>query len=131
MKEMTIEQIQSDYDAGYYTAKYPHNKKYDVNHVIDEDKSVRWNKEEVTRLNLIRSESVNVYRNKKHELTGNMINDIVEYIKTWHNLLEYQARIIVERLYTEHHSDMNCFFNSIDEECEYIISIMHPIVECK
>ena len=82
----------------------PKNPKYKVGTIIDEDKSVRWNKEEIERLNYIHIEEVKELNRKKNLLLANVENAIKEYIIEETKVSNKKAEKIYRYIYEEYHS---------------------------
>ena len=79
-------------------------RKYKVGEVIDEEKSVRWNREEVERLNKLHEDEVKALNTKKNLLYTTLIKAIKEYIMKNTDVSEPQATKIWEYLYSHYHA---------------------------
>ena len=82
----------------------PKNPKYKVGTIIDEDKSVRWNREEIERLNDIHTEEVKKLNRKKNLLLANIEDAIEKYIIEETKVSKKRAEKIYKYLYEEYHS---------------------------
>lgn len=82
----------------------PKNPKYKVGTIIDEDKSVRWNREEIERLNDIHTEEVKELNRKKNLLLANIEDAIEKYIIEETKVSKKRAEKIYKYLYEEYHS---------------------------
>lgn len=82
----------------------PKNPKYKVGTIFDEDKSVRWNREEIERLNGIHTEEVKELNRKKNLLLANVEDAIEKYIIEETKVSKKRAEKIYRYLYEEYHS---------------------------
>lgn len=82
----------------------PKSPKYKIGHVINEDKSVKWNREEVERLNKKHKDEVKELNRQKNLLYTNLVNSIEEYIISETNVDKAKAEKIYNYLYMEYHS---------------------------
>lgn len=80
----------------------PKNPKYKVGHVINENKSVKWNREEVERLNKKHEDEVKELNRQKNLLHTNLVNSIKEYIISETNVSKERAEKIYNYLYQEY-----------------------------
>lgn len=82
----------------------PKNPKYKIGSVIDEEKSVRWNREEIERLNNIHIEEAEELNRKKTLLRINFENAVIDYIISETKVSKDKAEKIYNYIYTEYHS---------------------------
>lgn len=82
----------------------PQSRKYKLGTIFDEDKSVKWNKAEVERLNKIHDDEVKELNRRKNELYINLVNAIKMYIIQETNVSEKQAEKIYNYLCNEYHA---------------------------
>ena len=82
-------------------SKYP---KYLPNSVIDEDKSVKWNNEEIQKRNDVREQKRKELRNLESDIHKVYEKAIVESLATDYRISYDEARLIYDFSYTEHHS---------------------------
>lgn len=82
----------------------PKNKKYKIGEVIDEDKSVRWNREEVEKRNRLREEEVKRLNTEKNRLFIKWIDAVYIYIMQETKVKKEKAKDIYNYLYTEYHN---------------------------
>lgn len=82
----------------------PKSYKYKAGTVLDEDKSVKWNREEVERLNKIYDDEVKELNRQKNELYIGLVNAIKMYIIQETNVSKKQADKIYNYLCNEYHS---------------------------
>lgn len=82
----------------------PKSLKYKVGTIFDEEKSVKWNKEEVERLNKKHEDEVKELNREKNLLYVNLVNSIKKYIISETKVSEARADKIYNYLYAEYHS---------------------------
>lgn len=90
--------------------------KYHDNEVIDEDKSVRWNREEVAK----RNEAYNAEKTRLMQECDKAWSDVTElyikYIAQETNMTEAKARIVYSYLYARyHHSSLSTMHDEIED----------------
>lgn len=73
-------------------------------YIADEEKSVRWNREEVTRRNNSRKGKIASYKAKISKCETDIAEKIQEYIKASYNFGSTTAKIIYDAAYEEGHS---------------------------
>lgn len=101
---MTIETL---YNMAEQYTKFsckPKSNKYKIGTVLDEDKSVKWNREEVERLNKIHDDEVKELNRHKNELYVGLVKAIKMYIIQETNVSEKQADKIYNYLCNTYHS---------------------------
>ena len=111
---MDIEEIRTKYYNGDY--KYIANipVKVSLNHVFDEELSVKRNRELVEEHNAKVDAMLKDKRAKQQELTALLANDVVTYIVDTYELSIRQARAIESFTYQEKHACMSDYFSYID-----------------
>ena len=77
---ITLEKLYDMADKYIHFSCKPSSQKYKVGTVFDEDKSVKWNREEVERLNKKHEDEVKELNRKKSALYNDLVNSIQEYI---------------------------------------------------
>ena len=82
----------------------PKSSKYKIGTVLDEDMSVKWNREEVERLNKIHDDEVKELNRQKNELYINLRRTIDTYIIQEIGVDEKRADKIFDYLCNEYHS---------------------------
>lgn len=75
-----IEDILAEMQQQQEMSCVPDMPKYRENDVIDEDKSVRWNREQVAARNQARVEAVKELNRKKNEWRDRLVNEMAEAI---------------------------------------------------
>lgn len=82
--------------------KFP---KYKPNDIIDEDKSVKWNREEVIRRIAARDDEVKRLNQYKIHICNLYEEGLVKKLAKRHNLTIAKSKIIWEAAYRENHSN--------------------------
>lgn len=82
---------------------YPERRGYREDHVFDENKSVKWNKEEVVRQNEKIKAQMDAYNKSKSEAQQEFKNDVESYILNNHNIKDNKD--IAEEIYNKAYSD--------------------------
>ena len=82
----------------------PKSRKYKFGTIFDEDKSVKWNKAEVERLNKIHDDEAKELNKRKSELYISLVGAIKMYIIQKTNVSEKQAEKIYNYLCNEYHA---------------------------
>ena len=82
----------------------PKNRKYKTGDIFDEDKSVRWNREEVERRNKLHEEEVKRLNTEKNQLFIKWIDAVYDYIIQETGVKKGKAKNIYNYLYEEYHS---------------------------
>lgn len=101
----SYEDIVRLHKEGVFTAEYVPVSRYRENHVFDEDKSVKWNKEEAIRQNEANEVTVKEYHKKKDFLYNEMKELFIKVTMSDYNLTHEQARLIYERAWRDGHSE--------------------------
>ena len=93
----------------------PSFSKYREGYVIDEDKSVKWNREEVEKHNIRYQEEVKRLNNEKNKLYTELVSTIKEYIIEETNVKKTRAEKIYNYLYEEHSGNILEMLDYIDD----------------
>ena len=94
--------------------------------VIDEEKSVRWNREQVEKSQENYQNEVKRLRKEQNRLYTELKKDVLKYIEEEmeHPVTERQKELIYSTAYEYGHSSSYEFFNKVDEICEFCDSFM-------
>ena len=116
---LDINAIQYKYDNGGYTCDITIPTKVPVDHVFDEDLSVRHNRKLATEHNA----SVDRMRKEKRELQQKLDEqltaDVVTYLTESYGFSERHAKVIETFVYQEHHDCMSDYFSHIDAYADF------------
>lgn len=100
----------------------PTLKKYKTGDIIDEEKSVRWNKEEVERLKKDYIDECNRLSKEKNELLSKNNVRLYKFIKSIYKLNDVQVKQLKE--YIER-TKRNSNIEYIDDEVDLYINLFH------
>ncbi|AEO93538.1 gp279 [Bacillus phage G] len=119
---MSLQSVLEDYRNDKYknTMPSPYDlQRYSANHVFDEDKSVKWNKEQVVLKNKERTDKREEYRKESNRLENQLREDISNAIAEEYGFNKEQADIILGYAYERHHSSGYYeVINSLGELCD-------------
>lgn len=121
---MHIDEIRSKYSDGGYTYKTTIPDKVRLDHVFDEDLSVKRNRE------LAQEHNDNVdrlWRDKiriQSEFDKQLTYDVVVYIMTYYGLTEEQAKTVENFVYQHYHSSMYDYFCYIDTLADFAFMLL-------
>lgn len=101
---ITIEELFDMAKEYYNLSCKPKSCKYKDGTIFDEDKSVKWNREEAERLNKIHDDEIKSLNAQKNKLLVNFIHNVRTYIIQETNVTETQANKIYNYLCNEYHS---------------------------
>ena len=100
----------------------PTYKKYKEGTIFDEDKSVKWNREEVAKRNLLYDDEVKNLNRQKNQMYTELINLIKRYITQETKVSDKQATKIWNYVYEEYHSyGLTECINHLDDLLELFI----------
>ena len=91
-------------------------------HIFDENKTVKWNREEVERVNNEYQEEVARLNRVKNEAYQDAIKDIIHYIMQETDLSESKADVFWNYVYSKYHSGYE-LFDRLDEIIEFYNSV--------
>lgn len=119
---MTLEQL---YDMAEIYTKFsckPSLRKYRIGDVIDEDKSVKWNREEVDRRNVAYAEELNNLNKQKNALLNEWVAAVKTYIMEEAKVKQTKADKIYNYLYTQYHAwGLSEVLDHLDELLELFV----------
>lgn len=123
MSYKDIEDIRRDFHNNVYAPKktMPSVKKVKEGFIFDEEKSVKWNREEVERINKQYEEESKAITREWAEKSKQLRDDVVAYIMgTCGSITPKVAEIIEAFVYAEKHSYMDDYFNWIDDIADMV-----------
>ena len=123
MEKPFIEDVRKLYEDGHYKNKkeYPSRPFFKEGHIFDEEKYVRWNKEERLRRIEEWEQKMKEYQEEQAHLDKLLENDVVRAIINEYGFNEKQALEIYHYAYNDYnekHSHMNDVLYYIDEICD-------------
>lgn len=104
MKINSIQELNEAIRNNAYQVEYVKPKYLKENAVIDEDKSVKWNREEVKRLNAEMKAKVEQNRKDRRDMESKQIDDIIRVYANDSGYTEEQIGKIFNYAYSESHS---------------------------
>ncbi len=104
----------------------PSFKKLEIGTIIDEDKSVKWNREEVERINKDYDEEVTRLRNQKQSAINEVEKQIYEFIAECTGLPVEKAPKVWSMVYADHHSGgLYEIFGALEEMCDFLYELLN------
>lgn len=105
-------------------------QKYGKNDIIDEEQSVRWNREEAERRNDAYNKELKRLTQEKQQAVDTVMNEIykniIEYVEFSGDDAERKARMIWSKVYEDHHSGGSYeIFSYIEDECSFAYGLLH------
>lgn len=123
---MDINEIRAKYNNGEYTYKADIPNKLPIDHVFDEELSVKRNRELVKEHNE-KILQMRLDKNKKQrDLDKCFTYEVVTYIMENYGLTESQAKTVENFVYREYHSFMSDYFSYIDTFAEFASDLVSP-----
>ena len=106
----------------YNKYKIPRRTQYSENHVFDDEKSVRWNREEVARQNRLIKDEVAIAIMQRADALNRLDEAVVKYIMGDTNLNEKIAKKVIEAAKTDHEDN---WWDYIDDIAYYTESVIN------
>lgn len=126
---MEINKIRSKYNNGDYTLSKDYAKemfsRVPLNHVFDENLSVKRNRELVIEHNQRVSQLQKERQEKQAELSRQLSEDVVNYIIENYSLTKTQAQKVESYVYQEKHAFMCDYFAYIDTFADFAEDLVH------
>lgn len=113
------------FDTAFNMSTTPKERTYSENYIFDEEKSVKWNKEEVIRRNEeIRNER-NTLQTNRYKAINDAEIEIIEYLcKNYPNINKNVIKKIYTKIYNESFRDRFEYnIQYVIDECEEFLSI--------
>ena len=116
-KQDNLQKVSQDYSraCGMSCTPGPRFRKVKKGEILDEEKSVRWNREESERLNNEYLEEVKRLNREKNAAITSATNRAIHLIAAETGLSEEKAKIFWDFVYDKHHSCIDDLFNAVDE----------------
>ena len=106
----------------YNKYKIPRRTQYSENHVFDDEKSVRWNREEVARQNQLIKDEVAIAIMQRADALNRLDEAVVKYIMGDTNLNEKIAKKVIEAAKTDHEDNWWDYIDDIAYYTENVIN---------
>ena len=119
------EKIIKQYDEARNMPTRPAEKTYSANHIFDEDKSVKWNREEVIRRN------EQIKNDRESLITARYLaimkaeDNIVDYLSESHPLISKEkVRKLYDKIHSKFYRDyFNCTIDYVIDMCEEYLDL--------
>ena len=121
-KSKELKEILLERNSINYKQRQPPLKKYKTGDIIDEEKSVRWNKEEVERLKKVYIDECNRLSKEKNELLSKNNVRLYNFIKSIYKLNDSQIKQLKEYIEQIKKNSSICY---IDDEVNLYINLFH------
>lgn len=116
----TIKESESTYNRYNVECKRP-DRTFSNDYIIDEEKSVKWNREQVAAHNKAIKETWKEYREARNKGWYNFRNDLKEAICNEHGFSDDQAACIIGRCYDGNMIDVA---NKAFEICDFLTDFL-------
>lgn len=100
----TIEQVKEAVFNGEFDWHVTVPRKLSANHIIDENQSVKWNREQVEAHNENVTQVQKETRQKRNELHNKMMSEIAEAVANEENMTVNQANVLLNEAWDRGHS---------------------------
>lgn len=120
----TIEDIQKAQEAGAYIIPSPEKLTVPKDRVIDENQSVKWNREECRRREEANHSNVTNWRKESGEKGALMRQEVAEAIASEYGLSPKVALTVESFVWEEHHSSLSDYFNQFSKYCQLATDIL-------
>ena len=115
-----IEDSRTSYNRYNVEAKRP-EVKWLHDHIVDENQSVKWNREQVATHNKEVDRAIKKYHNDLQAGYNNFLTDLKQAIQNDYNFNEAQADVIISYLYNEGMYDDLCRAKNL---CEIVSEVL-------
>lgn len=111
----TIESLKEDFLLALSMSSVPDFCKVKPDHVFDEDKSVRWNREEAIRVNNEYNEKCKILRAERDVAISLVTDRIKKYISINVGCSLQRASLIWNFVYSHYYNDIDELFDKLEE----------------
>ena len=126
MSYINWEEAKEELKKAWNLPEIPSFKKLKIGTIIDEDKSVKWNREEVERINKEYDEEVTRLRNQQQWAINQVEKQIYELIAECTGISIEKAPKVWSMVYAEHHSGgLYEIFGALDEMCDFLYELLN------
>ena len=115
MKYDTINELKEDFLLALIMSSVPDFCKVKPDHIFDEDKSVRWNREEAIRINNAYDEKRRVLRAERDAAISLVTERIKKYISINVGCSFQRASLIWNFVYDQYHSNVDELFDKLED----------------
>lgn len=113
------------FESAFNMPTTPKERTYSINHIFDEDKTVKWNKEEVIRRNIEIRDERNTLQTNRYKAINDAEIDIIEYLcESYPTISENVVKKTFDKVYDKFFRDyFNCTIEYVIDMCEEFLSI--------
>ena len=111
----SINELKEDFLFALSMPSAPDSHKVKLDHVFDEDKSVRWNREEAIRVNNEYDAKCKILREKKTEAMVQVTDCIEHHISIYVGCSLQRASLIWNFVYDQYHSNVDELFDKLED----------------
>lgn len=122
MKYDTIDELKEDFLFTSLMPLAPDFHKVNPDHIFDEDKSVRWNREEAVRVNNEYDAKCNILRAERDAAISLVTDRIKKYISINVGCSLQRASLIWSFVYGHYYSDIDKLFDELEKFEELFIN---------
>lgn len=116
-----IESSHASYNRYNVEAIYPDIKKWPEGYIVDEEKSVKWNREQVEFHNKEVDKATKKYHQDRYKGYDNFCADLKQAIQNDYNFTEAQANVILAHL---HNDGMYDDLSRAENLCEVVSEVL-------
>lgn len=122
-RELTLEDVRNRYEAGVYQTKITVDRK---EYVFDEEKSVRWNREERVRLCGLYKKQKSAYWEDQNRLDRQFDEDLIQAGVHYSSgvLSEKQVCVVYSKAYAKWHSNIFELFTGFEDLLDFAESLL-------
>lgn len=126
-KVMSIQEVREAVLNGDFNIPYMSRpKKLRETHVVDENKSVKWNREEIARIDAENKEKYKTYQEEFAAMEHKMVEAIVAAYANEYSMSIARVQKVYYHAYSEGHS---CGMYEVFNEMDYTMDMVSDILE--